>query len=65
MDYRLWSTLEIKLLTMGIMPKGRTPLACRTFCRRNGVMFPGKRQCDANEHLIDEIEKKFSPNQKA
>lgn len=60
MDYRLWSTLEIKLLTMGIMPKDRTPLACRTFCRRNGVKFPGKRQCDANDHLIDEIEKKFS-----
>lgn len=60
MDYRLWSTLEIKLLTMGIMPKGRTPLACRTFCRRNGVKFPGKRVCDANDHLIDEIEKKFS-----
>ena len=60
MDYRLWSTLEIKLLTMGIMPKGRSPLACRIFCRRNGVKFPGKRQCDANDHLIDEIEKKFS-----
>lgn len=60
MDYRLWSTLEIKLLSMGIMPKGRSPLACRTFCRRNGVLFPGKRQCDANERLIDEIEKKFS-----
>ena len=58
--YRLWSTLEIKLLTMGIMPKGRSPLACRIFCRRNGVPFPGKRQCDANDHLIDEIEKKFS-----
>ena len=60
MDYKLWSTLEIKLLTMGIMPKGRSPLACRIFCRRNGVKFPGKRQCDANDHLIDEIEKKFS-----
>ena len=60
MDYRLWSTLEIKLLTMGIMPKDRTPLACRTFCRRNGVKFPGKRVCNANDHLIDEIEKKFS-----
>lgn len=60
MDYRLWSTLEIKLLTMGIMPKGRTPLACRTFCRRNGVPFPGKRQCDANDRLISEIEKKCS-----
>ena len=59
-DYRLWSTLEIKLLSIGIMPKGRSPLACRTFCRRNGVQFPGKRQCDANERLIDEIEKKFS-----
>lgn len=59
-NYRLWSTLEIKLLSMGIMPKGRSPLACRTFCRRNGVQFPGKRQCDANERLIDEIEKKFS-----
>lgn len=59
-DYRLWSTLEIKLLSMGIMPKGRSPLACRTFCRRNGVQFPGKRQCDANERLIKDIEEKFS-----
>lgn len=58
--YRLWSTLEIKLLSMGIMPKGRSPLACRIFCRRNGVPFPGKRQCDANERLIKEIEEKFS-----
>lgn len=63
-DYRLWSNLETRLLSMGIMPKGRSPRACRIFCRRNGVQFPGKRQCDANEHLIDEIEKKFSPNQK-
>jgi len=45
---------------MGIMPKGRSPLACRIFCRRNGVKFPGKRQCDANDRLISEIEKKFS-----
>ena len=60
MDYRLWSTLEIKLLTMGIMPKGRSPLACRIFCRRNGVKFPGKRQCDANERMIKDIEEKFS-----
>ena len=59
-DYRLWSTLEIKLLSMGLMPKGRSPLACRTFCRRNGVPFPGKRQCDANERLIKDIEEKFS-----
>ena len=58
--YRLWSTLEIKLLSMGIMPKGRSPLACRIFCRRNGVPFPGKRQCDANERLIKDIEEKFS-----
>lgn len=63
-DYRHWSNLETRLLSMGIMPKGRSPRACRIFCRRNGVQFPGKRQCDANEHLIDEIEKKFSPNQK-
>ena len=59
-NYRLWSTLEIKLLSIGIMPKGRSPLACRTFCRRNGVQFPGKRQCDANERLIKDIEEKFS-----
>lgn len=58
--YRLWSTLEIKLLSMGVMPKGRSPLACRIFCRRNGVPFPGKRQCDANERLIKDIEEKFS-----
>ena len=63
-DYRHWSNLETRLLSMGIMPKGRSPRACRIFCRRNGVQFPGKRQCDANEHLIDEIEKKFSLNQK-
>ena len=59
-NYRLWTTLEIKLVEMGIIPSTRSIDACKVFCRRNGVNFPGKRQCDANDKLIDEIEKKFS-----
>ena len=59
-DYHLWSTIETKLLEIGIVPTGRTALASRTFCRRNGISFPGKRQCDANERLIKDIEEKFS-----
>lgn len=59
-DYHLWSTVETKLLEIGIVPTGRTALASRTFCRRNGISFPGKRQCDANERLIKDIEEKFS-----
>lgn len=57
-NYRLWTTLEIKLVEMGIIPSTRSIDACKVFCRRNGVNFPGKRQCDANDKLIDEIEKK-------
>ena len=45
---------------MGIRPNGRSLLACRAFCRRNGVKFPGKREITANEQLVKEIEKKFS-----
>ena len=59
-NYRLWTTLEIKLVEMGIIPSTRSIDACKVFCRRNGVKFPGKRQCDANDNLINEIEEKFS-----
>ena len=58
-NYRLWTTLEIKLVEMGIIPSTRSIDACKVFCRRNGVKFPGKRLFDANDKLIDEIEKKF------
>lgn len=58
-NYRLWTTLEKKLVEMGIIPSTRSINACKVFCRRNGVKFPGKRQCDANDHLINEIEEKF------
>lgn len=58
--YRLWTTLETKLVKMGILPKGRSLLACRVFCRRNGVKFPGKKTIEDNDDLINEIEKKFS-----
>ena len=58
--YRLWTTLETKLVEMGILPKGRSLLACRVFCRRNGVKFPGKKTIEDNDDLINEIEKKFS-----
>lgn len=59
-NYRLWTTLEIKLVEIGIIPSTRSIDACKVFCRRNGVKFPGKRKCDANDKLIDEIEEKFS-----
>lgn len=60
--YHLWTTLEKKLVEMGILPKGRSLLACRVFCRRNGVKFPGKKTIKANDDLIEEIEQKFSQN---
>lgn len=60
--YKLWSNIEIKLLDMGVKPENRSFSACKVFCRRNNIKFPGKREISANEQLIEEIEKKFSPN---
>jgi|GEM_PF-5378721 len=59
-DYRNWTTLEIKFLQIGFYPQGRTPRACRIFCKRNGIPFVGKRTIDENEELIKRIEEKFN-----
>lgn len=59
--YELWTNIEIKLLSMGIKPNGRSILACRVFCRRNGIKYPGKKAIRENDNLIERIEEKYNP----
>ena len=63
--YKLWTNTEIMFLSMGIRPTERSILACRVFCRRNGVKYPGKKIIDENDNLIQRLDKKYSPNPKA
>ena len=62
MSYTFWSNIEAKFLSIGVRLHGRSFDACKVFCRRNGIKYPGKRQIVANEEAIKIIEKKFSPN---
>ncbi|MBR6832302.1 MAG: ParB/RepB/Spo0J family partition protein, partial [Fibrobacter sp.] len=40
----------------GVCPQGRSIRACRVFCNRHGIPFPGKREIDEVEALIERIE---------
>ena len=59
-NYKAWTTLDIKFLQVGFFPQGRSPRACRVFCKRNGIPFAGKREFDENERLVKRIEEKFN-----
>ena len=62
--YKLWTNIEIRFLKMGIIPNGRSILACRVFCRRNGVKYPGKKTIDENDTIIKRLDQKYSPQSK-
>ena len=59
-NYKAWTTLDVKFLQVGFFPQGRSPRACRVFCKRNGIPFAGKREFDENERLVKRIEEKFN-----
>lgn len=58
-----WKTVDVKLVTMGILPQGRSIRACRMFCRRHGIVFPGKKIIDENDELIKLLDERYSPKQ--
>ena len=58
--YRPWKTIDIKLMKIGILPQNRSVRACRVFCMRNGIDFPGKKAIDENNELIERLDEKYS-----
>jgi ParB/RepB/Spo0J family partition protein len=58
-----WKTVDVKLVKMGILPQGRSIRACRMFCRRHGIVFPGKKIIDENDELIKLLDERYSPKQ--
>ena len=62
--YKPWKTIDIKFIKMGILPQNRSVRACRVFCMRNGIKFPGKKAIDENNELIQRLDERYSPNQK-
>ncbi len=55
-DYSFWTRAERICLESGVWPKGRSRHACRCFCSRNHIPFPGFEELDTNEELL----KKFN-----
>lgn len=62
--YKPWKTIDIKFIKMGILPQNRSVRACRVFCMRKGIDFPGKKVIDENNELIQRLDEKYSPNPK-
>lgn len=58
--YRPWKTMDVKLVQIGIIPQNRSVRACRVFCMRNGIDFPGKKVIDENNRLIQRLDEKYS-----
>lgn len=61
--HKSWKTVDVKLVKMGILPQGRSIRACRMFCRRHGIVFPGKKIIDENDELIKLLDERYSPKQ--
>lgn len=59
-----WSNLDIKFIKLGICPNNRSIRACRVFCKRHGVEFPGKKVIDENNKIIQRLDEKYSPQSK-
>ena len=60
--YSNWTTTDIIFMKRGISPRGRSLDACKVFCRRRGIKFPGKKVFDENAELIEKFEKKSNQN---
>lgn len=58
--YKPWKTIDIKFIKMGILPQNRSVKACRVFCMRNGIDFPGKKVINENNELIERLDERYS-----
>ena len=54
--FKTWTNIDVKIMRCGVCPQGRSIRACRVFCNRHGIPFPGKREIDEVEALIARIE---------
>lgn len=61
-NYKFWTTSEILTLKSGLVPKGRSITACRRFCARNNLLFPGKKTLESNIELLKNIKEKENKN---
>ena len=55
-----WTNADLKFLMLGILPKGRSVRACRVYCHRKGIKFPGKKFFDENEQIIKKFEQRYN-----
>ena len=55
-----WTNADLKFLMLGILPKGRSVRACRVYCHRKGIKFPGKKFFDENEQIIQKFEQRYN-----
>lgn len=55
-----WTNADLKFLMLGILPKGRSVRACRVYCHRKGIKFPGKKFFDENEQILQKFEQRYN-----
>lgn len=56
--FKTWTNIDVKIMRCWVCPQGRSIRACRVFCNRHGIPFPGKRKIDEVEALIQRIEER-------
>ena len=54
--YKSWTNVDKRFVQLGVLPQGRSIRACRNFCKRHGLEFPGKKEIDAIEERLQEID---------
>lgn len=55
-EWKAWSTVDAKFVQLGVLSQGRSIRACRNFCKRHGLNFPGKKEIDSINQSIRRIE---------
>lgn len=56
--YSFWKKIDMLLLESGVIPPGKSLNACKVFCCRHKIKFPGKATFKANRERLDQLEKK-------
>ena len=55
-----WTNIDVTFLTkIGIIPRGRSLRACRIYCKRHGVKFPGAKFLKDNEEILKLYESRY------
>ena len=54
--YKSWTNVDARFVSLGVLPQGRSIRACRNFCNRHGIDFPGKKEIDNICQRIRRIE---------